>query len=104
MGAEDPRARGQGITTDALEHRRAVVDHVRHNMQPGIIPVNQLAVVPNFFAFLDGHPGAPSPGRYNIRRGPPKSYANILAGQRQPGMNNYRTSDRKSTRLNSSHR
>jgi hypothetical protein len=55
LGAEDGPAAGQRVAAYALKHRRAIVHHVRHHMNGRVIPVNQLAVVPDLVGLLDGH-------------------------------------------------
>src|SRR5208283_53667 len=53
--AEDRGSRGRRVATDPLEHRGAVVNHVRHHVNRHVIPGNKLAIVPDEFRFLDRH-------------------------------------------------
>jgi len=48
------------VATDAFKNGRAVVDHVGHHVNLGILPRNELPVVPDFFRRLNRHEGAPS--------------------------------------------
>ena len=53
--AEDCRATGQRIAADTLKHRRPVVHDMRHDMECGIVPVDELTVVPDFVRLLKCH-------------------------------------------------
>ena len=55
FGAKDGGAAGQGVATDALEHGRAVVNHVRHHVNLGAVPGNEFAVMPDFLGLLNRH-------------------------------------------------
>ena len=43
------------VATDALEDGGAVAHDVRKNVEGGVVPIDPLSVVPDFFGFLDGH-------------------------------------------------
>jgi hypothetical protein len=53
--AEDCGAVGLGITADALKDGGAVVDDVAHDVDVGLLPGDELAVVPDVFGGLDRH-------------------------------------------------
>ena len=55
--AEDRRALRLPVAANSLEHARAVVDHVAHHVNRGLLPRNQVAVVPDLLSRLDGHGG-----------------------------------------------
>src|ERR1700731_1775431 len=55
LGAENRRAAGQRVTANAFEDRRAIVNHVRHHMNCGLVPGDELAVVPDLIGLLDCH-------------------------------------------------
>src|ERR1700722_41111 len=54
-GAEDCRAGGQLVATNAFEDRRAVVNDVRHHVDGRVVPIDELAVMPNLVGLLDCH-------------------------------------------------
>src|SRR5580693_4696227 len=47
------------VAADAFEDGGAVADHVRENVNFGVVPVDELAVVPDLFSLGDGHRVAP---------------------------------------------
>ena len=53
--AENGGAAGQVIAADAFEDRRAVMQDMGHYVDGRVVPVDQLAVVPDFFGLLDCH-------------------------------------------------
>src|SRR5215472_8373552 len=59
---EDGRPIGVCVATNTLENGRPVVDHMRHHMELGFVPPNQLAVVPDLLSRLNCHAKAPSAG------------------------------------------
>src|SRR5215472_8958202 len=59
---EDGRPIGVCVATNTLENGRPVVDHMRHHMELGIVPPNQLSVVPDLLSRLNCHARAPSAG------------------------------------------
>ena len=54
---EDGRALRLAVAADALKHAGAVVNDVAHDVEGGLLPGNQVAVVPDFCGRLDGHGG-----------------------------------------------
>jgi hypothetical protein len=44
-----------GVTTDPLEDRGTIVDDVTHHVDLGLVPGNELSVVPNVRGGLDRH-------------------------------------------------
>src|SRR6202795_288214 len=54
-GAENRGSGGQRVATKAFKHRRAVMHNVRHHVEGGVVPGNELAVVPDFVRLLNGH-------------------------------------------------
>src|SRR5580693_4393216 len=48
-------AGGQFVAAHAFEDRRAVVDDVRHDVDGRVVPVDELAVVPDLVGLLDCH-------------------------------------------------
>src|SRR5207249_7864075 len=55
IGAENCRAAGERVATDSLKNRGAIVHHVRHDVDVGVVPRDQFSVVPDFLGLLDGH-------------------------------------------------
>ena len=55
LQAEDAGAVGLGVTADAFEDRRAVVNDVGHDVDLGFVPGNEVAVVPDVVGGLKGH-------------------------------------------------
>src|SRR5262249_44884099 len=55
MGPKNGWSAGQRVTANSLEHRRPIVHYVRHDMQGGAVPGNQLAVMPDFLGVLNRH-------------------------------------------------
>ena len=55
VGAENRRAAGQLVAANAFKDRRAVVDDVRHHVDGRVVPVDELAVVPDLVGLLDCH-------------------------------------------------
>jgi len=43
------------VAADAFENRGAIADDVRENVEGGVVPVDVLAVVPDFLGLGDGH-------------------------------------------------
>ena len=54
VSAENRRASGQPITADAFKDGRTIIDDMRHDVNLGIIPVDEFSVVPDFFSGLTG--------------------------------------------------
>ncbi len=54
---EDGRAVGLAVAADSLKDAGAVVDDVAHDVEGGLLPGNEVAVVPDFRGGLDGHGG-----------------------------------------------
>src|ERR1019366_455168 len=61
--AEDGGALAILIAANSFKHRRAVVDHVGHHVDFGVIPGDQLPVMPHVVTCFDSHSGAPSKNR-----------------------------------------
>src|SRR5579864_1231454 len=57
-GAENRGAAGRRVTAYAFEHRRSVVDDVRHHVDVGVVPGDELAVMPDFVGLLNRHGGS----------------------------------------------
>ena len=57
--AEDSGAVRLGVAADTLEDRRAVVDHMRHDVDLRLVPGDELSVVPDVSGSLQGHSCAP---------------------------------------------
>src|ERR1700722_8781557 len=55
VGAENRRPGRQFVTADAFEDRRAVMHDMRHHVDGCVVPVNQLAIVPDLFGLLNRH-------------------------------------------------
>ena len=55
--AENGRAMGLSVAADAFEDAGAVVDDVAHDVNIGVLPGNQVAVVPDFRGRLNRHEG-----------------------------------------------
>ena len=55
VGAENRRAAGQFVAADAFKDRRAVVHDVRHHVDGRVVPIDELAVVPDFVGLLNRH-------------------------------------------------
>ena len=53
--AKNGRTGGQRVATNSFKHRRAVVHHVRHDVEGGVVPGNELAVMPDLVGLLNGH-------------------------------------------------
>ena len=53
--AEDRRALRRLVRADALEHRRSVVQRVRHHVDGGLGPRHQLAIEPDEFGQVLAH-------------------------------------------------
>jgi hypothetical protein len=68
VGAEDRGFALRRVAADALEYRGAVVDHVRHHVNRGVIPGNELAVVPDKFGLLDSHADSFSGGVFQQKQ------------------------------------
>src|SRR5436190_19177337 len=49
---ENGRTAAGGITANALENARPVINNVRHHVDPGVVPINELAVLPHFWRDL----------------------------------------------------
>src|SRR5208283_3346171 len=80
-GTENGRSAGRGVAANAFEDRRAIVHNVRHYVDGRIIPVNELAVVPDFVRLLNGHKDSLSVFQgARERLGVPDSGANFRAG------------------------
>src|SRR5580658_1972347 len=45
------------VAADAFKDGGAVAHHVRKHVQGGVVPVDPLSVMPDFFGLLDGHDG-----------------------------------------------
>ena len=45
------------VAADAFEDGGAVADDVGKDVEGGVVPVDPLSVVPDFFGLLDGHDG-----------------------------------------------
>src|ERR1700751_1659662 len=58
LGAENRRAARGRVAAHALNHRRAVVDDVRHHVDGRVVPANELAVVPDLVGLLNRHGGS----------------------------------------------
>src|SRR5581483_3015454 len=54
---EDSRPMRLAVAADTLEYARAVVDHMAHYVKRGLLPGDQIAVMPDFCSGLDGHGG-----------------------------------------------
>ena len=59
--AEDGRALRLGVAADAFKDAGAVVNDVAHHVDGGLLPGNQVAVVPDFRGGLDGHESERTP-------------------------------------------
>src|SRR5579864_406374 len=55
VGSENGWAAGQFVAANAFEDRRAVMDDVRHHMNGGVVPVDELAIVPDLLGLLNRH-------------------------------------------------
>ena len=55
--AEDPGTVGGLVGADALEHAHAVVERVGEDVDPSVVPVDELAVHPDLLGGGDGHVG-----------------------------------------------
>ena len=53
--AKDGRALRLAIAANAFKHAGAVVDYVAHHMDVGLLPGDEVAVVPDLRGGLDGH-------------------------------------------------
>ena len=58
LRAKDGGAGRQRVTTNPFKYRGAVIHYVRHHVQRGVIPWDELAVVPDFVGLLNGHQGS----------------------------------------------
>src|SRR5207253_116037 len=50
MQAENRRAVAGGVTADTLEYGTSIADHVRENVDLGVVPGNEASVVPDFLS------------------------------------------------------
>ena len=61
--AKHGRSATRLIAANALENARAIIDDVRHHMDAGVVPINELAILPNLrrdlhrFHIFSGHSG-----------------------------------------------
>src|SRR6266702_3491609 len=55
LGAENRRSARQRVAAHAFEHRRAIMDDVRHHVNAGVVPGYELAVMPDLLGFLNRH-------------------------------------------------
>jgi hypothetical protein len=53
--SKDGRASPGGVTTDALEDARTIMEHVRHDVHARLIPLDEFSVVPDFLNNRRGH-------------------------------------------------
>ena len=55
FGAKNRRTRRRRVAAHSLEYRRAVVNHVRHNVNIRVFPTDELAVMPDLFSLFQRH-------------------------------------------------